>query len=114
MFELFTYIYTLLVTAALVAIWLHLPPLSFQKGPHFYLFFSSFIFASTKVGRLLNVIYLSISFLAGGSVATVREQGGGVEVRVRLARLLRFKAGQYIYFSLWRLLTLFIFESHLF
>ncbi|KAI3331122.1 hypothetical protein F4824DRAFT_514652 [Ustulina deusta] len=113
MFELFTYIYTLLVTAALVAIWLHLPPLSFQKGPHFYLFFSSLIFASTKVGRLLNVIYLSISFLAGGSVATVREQGGGVEVRVRLARLLRFKAGQYIYFSLWRLLTLFIFESHL-
>ncbi|KAI1288753.1 hypothetical protein F5Y03DRAFT_389042 [Xylaria venustula] len=112
MFELFTYIHTLLVTAALVAIWLHLPPSSFQRGPRLYLLLSSFIFASTKVGRLLNVIYLSISFSAGGSVATVQEQGGGVEVRVRLARPLRFKAGQYIYLSLWRLSTLSIFESH--
>ncbi|KAI0525815.1 hypothetical protein F5B22DRAFT_254985 [Xylaria bambusicola] len=112
MFELFTYIHTLLVTAALVAIWLHLPPSSFQRGPRLYLLLSSFIFASTKVGRLLNVLYLSISFSAGGSVATVQEQGGGVEVRVRLARPLRFKAGQYIYLSLWRLSTLSIFESH--
>ncbi|KAI0191355.1 hypothetical protein F4808DRAFT_476139 [Astrocystis sublimbata] len=105
-------IHTLLVTAALVAIWLHLPLSLFRRGPRLYLLFSSLIFTSTKVGRLLNIIYLSISFTAGGSVATVQEQGGGVEVRVRLARPLRFKAGQYIYLSLWRLSTLSVFESH--
>ncbi|KAI1357150.1 hypothetical protein F5Y08DRAFT_275090 [Xylaria arbuscula] len=112
MFELFTHTHTLLVTVALVAIWLHVPLSSFRRGPRLYLLLSSFIFASTKISRLLNVIYLSISFTAGGSVATVQEQGGGVEVRVRLARPLRFKAGQYIYLSLWRLSTLSIFESH--
>ncbi|KAI1358855.1 hypothetical protein F5Y08DRAFT_350380 [Xylaria arbuscula] len=110
--RMFEYTHTLLVTVALVAIWLHVPLLSFRRGPRLYLLLSSFIFASTKVSRLLNVIYLSISFTAGGSVATVQEQGGGVEVRVRLARPLRFKAGQYIYLSLWRLSTLSIFESY--
>ncbi|KAI3339697.1 hypothetical protein F4824DRAFT_454462 [Ustulina deusta] len=112
MFELFTNLHTLLVTAVLVALWLHLPSSSFQRGPRLYLLLGSFVFASTKVGRLLNVVYFSISYAAGSSMATVQERGGGVEIRIRMARPLSFKAGQYIYLSLWRFLALSAFEFH--
>lgn len=112
MFELFTNLHTLLVLTALVAIWLHLPPPSFRRGSHLYLLLGSFVFASTKVGRLLNIIYYSISFVSGSSMATVQEQGSGVEIRIRIARPMKFKARQYIYLSLWRLSTLSVFESH--
>ncbi|KAI1159500.1 hypothetical protein F5B18DRAFT_581492 [Nemania serpens] len=114
-FEVFSSLHTLLATTALVAIWLHLAPssfLPFQRGSRLYLLLCSVVFASTKVGRLLNVIYFSISFATGSSMATVRQPEGGVEIRIRMARPLKFKAGQYIYLSLWRLSTLSIFESH--
>ncbi|KAI3341951.1 hypothetical protein F4824DRAFT_269740 [Ustulina deusta] len=111
MFELFTNLHTLLVTAALVALWLHLPASSFRRGPRLYLLLASSAFASTKLGRFINIVYLSTSF-GGSSIATIQDRGGGIEMRIRMARPLRFKAGQYIYLSLWHLSTLSALEFH--
>ncbi|KAI0191344.1 hypothetical protein F4808DRAFT_443927 [Astrocystis sublimbata] len=111
MFELFTNIHTILVTATLVALWLHLPGSSLQRGPRLYLLLGSVVFVSTKVGRFLNIMYLSVS-LRASSLATVQTRGDGIEIRVRMARPLQFEPGQYIRLSLWHLSTFSAFEFH--
>ncbi|KAI1642175.1 uncharacterized protein F4817DRAFT_369653 [Daldinia loculata] len=110
-FELFTKLHTVSAAVALFALWLHLPSSTFYTRPRLYLLLSLFIFILTKFVRLLNIIYSSVS-LRGKSIALVERQGDGVEIRIRMARPLKFKAGQYIYLSLWGLSKLSALEFH--
>jgi predicted ferric reductase len=45
-------------------------------------------------------------------MATIKHHGDGVEISVRMARPLKFRAGQFVYLSLWNFSSLSAFESH--
>ncbi|KAI0165311.1 hypothetical protein GGR52DRAFT_585349 [Hypoxylon sp. FL1284] len=110
-FELFTNLHTVLATATLTALWLHLPSSPFHERPRLYLLLGSILFVLTKLVRLLNILYRSMSS-RGKNAAHIERHGDGVEISIRMARPLKFKAGQYIYLSLWGLSGLSALESH--
>ncbi|KAI1416927.1 hypothetical protein F5Y13DRAFT_185764 [Hypoxylon sp. FL1857] len=111
MFELFTNLHTLLAIVTLGALWLHLPPTPLQEGPRLPLLISTAVFIAIKLLKLLNILYSNLS-VRHKSIASIRTLGSGVEIQIRMARPLKFQAGQYIYLSLWGLSTFSAFEFH--
>lgn len=110
-FEVFTNVHTLLAVATLVTLWLHLPSTPLLEGSRLYLLLCCIVFSTNKLLRYFSIIYSSLS-ITNRSLAVIQQQGEGVEVRIRMARPLRFKAGQYIYLSLWGLSSFSAFELH--
>ncbi|KAI1489421.1 hypothetical protein F5X96DRAFT_683938 [Biscogniauxia mediterranea] len=111
LFELFSLIHMLLSSATLVALWFHLPSTPLNERPRLYLFLCSVLLISIKLIRFLNIIYSSFSGRRQ-STATIQKHGDCVEIRVRMARPLKFQAGQFVYLSLWGLSALSAFEFH--
>lgn len=109
-FELYSSLHTLLAITVMITLWLHLPLLPL-KTPQIYLLVSSIIFAFIKLVRLGTTACFSIS-PNGASIATIHQNGAGVELRVFLRRRQKFHPGQFVYLCLPSFSTLSVLQSH--
>ena len=83
----------------MAAMWLYLPESAVEERPRIYLLICYSVFFFTKALRLVSIIHRSFTF-QGGSAAKVQNLEGAVEIRIRPARALKFRAGEYVYLSL--------------
>lgn len=79
--------------------WLYLPDSAVEERPRIHLLICYSVFFFTKALRLVSIIHRSFTF-QGGSAARVQNLEGAVEIRIRPARALKFRAGEYVYLSL--------------